>query len=224
MNTWFRITAVVLSLLWMSTNTARAADQSGGGFTVTADLLGGDGGGWQGGSGSNVHVVLAQPCPVGSLGADGGNIQVSLGILAPFDEEAGLDTDGDGIPDATDPDDDNDGLTDEEESTRGTNPLLADTDGDGYGYYIEVYVTRTSPTNPADYLRITGITRVEAGNRITWPSAIGVSYYLERSANLLNAEGWGVLDGPLAGSGSDMSHDDAAPPSPAFYRIRAASP
>lgn len=224
MNIFPRITAFVLPLIWISTGAARAADQSGGGFTVTADLLGGNGGGLQGGSGSDFHVVLAQPCPVGGQGADGGNIQVSLGVLAPFDEEAGPDTDGDGIPDATDPDDDNDGLTDEEESILGTNPLLADTDGDGYSDYIEVYVTRTSPTNPENYLKITGITRVETGNRITWPSAIGVLYYLERSANLLNAEGWGVLDGPLAGSGSDMSHDDADPPSPAFYRIRAASP
>ena len=41
------------------------------------------------------------------------------------------DSDGDSIPDALDPDDDNDGLLDTEEAIAGTNPLLADSDGDG---------------------------------------------------------------------------------------------
>ena len=41
------------------------------------------------------------------------------------------DTDEDGIPDITDPDDDNDGLTDEKEKELGTNPKKADTDDDG---------------------------------------------------------------------------------------------
>ncbi|MCG2826687.1 MAG: PKD domain-containing protein, partial [Thermoplasmatales archaeon] len=43
-----------------------------------------------------------------------------------------LDTDKDGVPDVTDSDDDNDGLTDEEEKVLGTDPLKSDTDGDGY--------------------------------------------------------------------------------------------
>ena len=52
-----------------------------------------------------------------------------------------IDTDGDGIPNSTDPDDDNDGLLDGVEtntgiytgpSDTGTNPLLVDTDGDTY--------------------------------------------------------------------------------------------
>jgi hypothetical protein len=42
----------------------------------------------------------------------------------------GTDFDADGLCDAGDPDDDNDGLTDEEEALIGTNPLNPDTDGD----------------------------------------------------------------------------------------------
>lgn len=42
-----------------------------------------------------------------------------------------IDTDGDGIANSIDPDDDNDGLTDLQEQAAGTNPLLVDSDGDG---------------------------------------------------------------------------------------------
>ena len=42
-----------------------------------------------------------------------------------------IDTDGDGILDASDTDDDNDGINDSDELLIGTNPLLADTNGDG---------------------------------------------------------------------------------------------
>ena len=42
-----------------------------------------------------------------------------------------VDTDGDGIPDGTDDDDDNDGLLDTEEVKKGTDPKLADSDRDG---------------------------------------------------------------------------------------------
>lgn len=43
-----------------------------------------------------------------------------------------LDTDNDGIDNVDDPDDDNDGLLDVEEERMGTDPLLRDTDLDGY--------------------------------------------------------------------------------------------
>lgn len=50
-----------------------------------------------------------------------------------------LDTDKDGIPDATDTDDDNDGLTDIEEVEIGTDPLKSDTDWDGYNDNVDAY-------------------------------------------------------------------------------------
>ncbi|MDG2492323.1 MAG: BspA family leucine-rich repeat surface protein [Flavobacteriaceae bacterium] len=49
----------------------------------------------------------------------------------PLDPLEDTDTDGDGIGDNTDRDDDDDGLSDLEESEIGTNPLVSDTDGDG---------------------------------------------------------------------------------------------
>ncbi|MEX0332716.1 MAG: family 16 glycosylhydrolase [Puniceicoccaceae bacterium] len=49
-----------------------------------------------------------------------------------------LDSDVDMIPNASDPDDDNDGLNDVDEHKIGTNIYLADTDGDGYNDMVEV--------------------------------------------------------------------------------------
>jgi beta-glucanase (GH16 family) len=61
-----------------------------------------------------------------------------------------LDTDNDLDPNATDPDDDNDGLTDDEEHALGTNLLKQDTDGDGYSDSEEV-AAGTSPLLAASY-------------------------------------------------------------------------
>ncbi|MGD2055631.1 MAG: S8 family serine peptidase [Gammaproteobacteria bacterium] len=49
-----------------------------------------------------------------------------------------VDTDVDGSPDSIDSDDDNDGLSDDFESSIGTDPLLADTDDDGLSDAAEV--------------------------------------------------------------------------------------
>ena len=48
-----------------------------------------------------------------------------------------IDTDGDGIPNRTDIDDDNDGVPDTDEVNNGTDPLNADTDGDGKNDGVE---------------------------------------------------------------------------------------
>jgi len=59
-----------------------------------------------------------------------------------------LDTDGDGVGNACDADDDDDGLSDDSEtSVYGTNPLLFDTDSDSYGDGDEV-TAGSDPLNP----------------------------------------------------------------------------
>ena len=58
------------------------------------------------------------------------------------------DFDLDGDPDCTDPDDDNDGLDDNSELTRGTNPKNPDSDGDGLTDGAEVNTHGTDPKNP----------------------------------------------------------------------------
>jgi hypothetical protein len=56
----------------------------------------------------------------------------------------GVDFDADGLCDAGDPDDDNDGLADADESTFGTNPFNPDTDGDGLFDGTEVDIAEGS--------------------------------------------------------------------------------
>ncbi len=61
-----------------------------------------------------------------------------------------IDTDGDGILDINDLDDDNDALSDIDEAIAGTDPLDPDTDGDGFLDGTEV-LAGTDPLNNADF-------------------------------------------------------------------------
>ena len=61
-----------------------------------------------------------------------------------------IDTDGDGIPDLQDSDDDNDGLADILETAIGTDPLVADTDGDGFQDGME-YTAGYDPLDIANF-------------------------------------------------------------------------
>jgi Bacterial TSP3 repeat len=72
-------------------------------------------------------------------------------------EDAGIDSDGDGIPDdregelgtdPSNPDSDGDGLNDGEELERGANPLDPDSDDDGFTDGEEVDIIGTNPTDP----------------------------------------------------------------------------
>ncbi|MEM7002323.1 MAG: thrombospondin type 3 repeat-containing protein [Pseudomonadota bacterium] len=83
------------------------------------------------------------------------------------------DNENDGIGDACDPDDDNDGLTDLDEiNIYNTNPLLADTDGDGVPDGAEV----TAGTDPNDDQSFPGssenLTLVAGVNVISLPSDV----------------------------------------------------
>ncbi len=121
---------------------------NGGGNTPSAT---------NGGSGSFIlGTTLSQSVPVGRV------------ALSSYVNESGLwyavtgsttDTDGDGLPDALDDDDDNDGLLDIHEtdtgtyvdpSNTGTNPLNADTDGDSFRDGDEVILG----SNPLDSLSV----------------------------------------------------------------------
>jgi uncharacterized repeat protein (TIGR01451 family) len=70
--------------------------------------------------------------PTETADSDGDGVGDNSDAL-PNDPTETVDSDGDGIGNNADPDDDNDGLSDAEEETIGTDPLKPDTDGDGVG-------------------------------------------------------------------------------------------
>lgn len=84
-------------------------------------------------SNGNYSFALVAPSTHGSysLNITVTNRTMAANVLLPLDV-ADIDTDGDGTPNYLDDDDDNDGLTDEEEAALGTSPIDPDTDDDGY--------------------------------------------------------------------------------------------
>jgi choice-of-anchor C domain-containing protein len=131
--------------------------------------------------------------PLPDANAPGGgirstNFQQVGGIQTITIQVDNSDSDGDGIPNSTDTDDDNDGLPDVHEtstgvflsaSNTGTNPLLVDTDQDGYADGVEVagtalgFITNpniktfSSMTVPGDYTVPVWNVEGDAGNRMT---------------------------------------------------------
>lgn len=79
------------------------------------------------------------------------NVEAKISGLNSIDDNTGnngvikkdffvdLDTDKDGVGDTKDPDKDNDGLTNEEEISAGTNPLVADTDNDQVNDKVDIF-------------------------------------------------------------------------------------
>jgi len=73
------------------------------------------------------------------------NDQASSGMITPDS-----DTDGDGIANSVDPDDDNDGLTDLQEQVKQTDPLLADSDGDGVNDWSDKFPLNSKESGDND--------------------------------------------------------------------------
>ncbi|OUN50713.1 hypothetical protein B5G19_04180, partial [Enterococcus cecorum] len=102
------------------------------------------------------------------------------------------DTDGDGTPDVKDADDDNDGISDQDELANGTDPKKADTDGDGINDKDDKNPTVFDvPVTVKDGLKATEGQKVPAGtkavdtadgNKITAPEVNGLT--VDKDGNL----------------------------------------
>ncbi len=102
-----------------------------------------------------------------------------------------LDSDLDGTPDLSDPDDDNDGLSDDDEGLLGTDPLLVDTDsngiddpdedadGDGFGNLEEIELLGTDPLDPGSRFAVAIIRSAAGPFELRFPSKSGTSYTVE---------------------------------------------
>jgi type VI secretion system Hcp family effector len=128
---------------------------------------------------------------------------LSKGVGGQSVTPVGQDTDGDGIPDVDDPDDDNDGMPDSYEQAFGLNPLLNDAnqdlDGDRMTNYEE-YVAGTDPSQATSNFRVSA-TQVDATTaRLTWTSTAGKSYDVKASAQV-NGSYSTIQTVPSAGDG-----------------------
>ncbi|MDP2897845.1 MAG: C39 family peptidase [bacterium] len=146
---------------------------------------------------------------------------LELRFYLALDDAGPVDTDGDGISDDIDPDDDNDGLNDLEEETgtddwgtalnpRGkiTDPLDADTDHDGQDDGAE----SLAGTDPADSESVFALTQVsvgEGGSNLKWNSFATRSYQVWHSQDMLS---WTLVSGAIPGGlGSITEWSEAVP-------------
>ncbi|TQV89519.1 Calx-beta domain-containing protein [Aliikangiella coralliicola] len=83
-------------------------------------------------SGSRVSLVYIGECTISASQAGDGNYLAATDVVRSFNV-AGDDTDGDGIPNDVDTDDDNDGVEDSEDAFPLDSTESVDTDGDGIG-------------------------------------------------------------------------------------------
>ncbi|VGO15835.1 hypothetical protein PDESU_04422 [Pontiella desulfatans] len=138
------------------------------------------------------------------------------------------DNDGDGAGDLADPDDDNDGMTDEFETQYGLDPFADDADdhGDGDGQTNwEEYIAGTDPTNGASCFCILSLS--EDGTIISWSSVSGRRYSVQTTTNLLSAgyaDVAGGIDLPATPEENAFTNAPPASDEPLFYRVKVRLP
>lgn len=125
-------------------------------------------------------------------------------------------------------DTDGDGLTDVQEDVRPDNVwnpaedlsswTNRDTDADGFDDRTEVQHTGTNPADGSDYFRCGPMRRLSGGLAITWRSATGMPYRLDR-ATRLRPENWTDIGGGT-GTGSWTTILDPAGGTSHHYRVR----
>ena len=140
-------------------------------FTNKSSVLDGSGTTSSGGSFTNISAAGQ---PGGIAVSSSGGIVNQAGFLNTFSIKPGLDTDGDGIVDELDQDNDNDGLADINEINGvGFNPStatlvnVADTDGDGVPDGWEA-VAGTDPTDINALLELIAVSNTISGQGVAW--------------------------------------------------------
>jgi len=166
-------------------------------YTNTSSVVDGAGSQSTGGSYGNVSAV-AQPGAVG-IARNGGLVNYS-GFLNTISLRPALDTDGDGLIDEFDPDNDNDALEDAEEIGGNTfSPVTvtdvndSDTDGDG-ALDGEESVAGTDPTDADALLTIIAVQEATNGVEITWLARSNRTYEVRWNTDLTNAGGFTSMD------------------------------
>ncbi len=99
---------------------------------------------------------------------------------------------------------------------------FVDFDLDGHNNWQE-WVCGTCPTNAASALRLLSALPTGTNVTVSWQSAAGINYFLERSDNL--AEPFTLLATNIVGQAGTTTYSDtnATDPGPVFYRVGAAN-
>lgn len=184
-----------------------------------------------GGSYTNISAV-AQPGGTAVSTSGDGTMVNYAGFLNTFSLQPGLDTDGDGLENEVDADNDSDGLFDIAEvegssfdPATGSNPNLADTDGDGITDYGEA-VAGTNPDNSTSLLHIVSIADNAGDKEITYIAREGKTYRIRATEGTF-PEGSAVLDTQTEGVAvpgdwgmrTNVYVDSSAPSSTLVYAI-----
>lgn len=162
---------------------------------------------------------------ISSVGQSGGfdissapSCENQAGFLTAFYMQPDLDTDGDGLADEADPDNDNDMVNDEDEITGSiyagpavTDPNNADTDGDGFNDGDEA-IAASDPTDDTMYLHITSIEAagITNGVIIGWQAQGGKYYKVMKMDDLLTDDSGTWLGTVLATGGTGVWYNTTA--------------
>jgi len=159
-------------------------------FTNRSSVMDGSGGQSAGGSYTNFSAAGQ---PGGIQESSGGSYVNQAGFLQTFMLKPGLDTDGDGLANEIDQDNDGDQLTDATEiSGNGFTPVTstqvnqADSDGDDVIDGAEA----AAGTDPTDAMSIFEVFRIaqSSGQQILWTARGGKTYIIHVRTNLLSGE------------------------------------
>lgn len=168
----------------------------------------------------------------GDTGPNSWTVDVTDGMAAPVQATLNIevqgDNDGDGLSDATDPDDDNDGIPDDWETAHSLDPLTADSSDDpdfDHSSNGEEYVADTDPNDPSSRLNVRIERNSESGAPVLrFTTSANRMYAIEHRGDLVNGT-WSELIIPFAGSGAVMVIDLPDVDDPMhFYRLRVELP
>jgi hypothetical protein len=97
---------------------------------------------------------------------------------------------------------------------------FADSDGDGLNNWQE-WVAGTVPTNAASALLMVNVSNSPPGLAITWQSASGKAYFLQRATDLASQLAFSIIQSNILGSSGTTTYYDssATNPAPYFYRV-----
>ncbi|MGB0774740.1 MAG: LamG-like jellyroll fold domain-containing protein, partial [Akkermansiaceae bacterium] len=150
------------------------------------------------------------------------NKAMSASEVAGLGDIHAVDTDGDCVVDAVDPDDDNDGMPDAWETANGLNSLLndrdGDADGDGFSNWHE-YIAQTDPQGSTSKPAASVIPGSTSGEYDLAFSTSSSRYYTVECSDTLATGSWQKMSLPVLGTGSDMTVPLNTTPTRRFYRV-----